>query len=120
MLALFSTADRPADFAALLEVNVCERRDCTLHGRAVQSEVAGATTRRRFVFKGGKDKGGWILFFIFRQTVWLSYACFLLLPMQLCEPGSHHHKVPSPPVWRLHTSQILAHMFYSLHLFLYL
>ena len=30
MFAIFSAAGRPVDFAGLLEVNKCERRDCTL------------------------------------------------------------------------------------------
>ena len=33
MLAVFSAAGRLVDFAGLLEVNECERRDCTLRGR---------------------------------------------------------------------------------------
>ena len=33
MLAIFSAAGRPVDFAGLLEVNECERHDCTLRGR---------------------------------------------------------------------------------------
>ena len=34
MLAIFSAAGRPVDFAGLLEVNECEKRDCTLRGAA--------------------------------------------------------------------------------------
>ena len=34
MLAIFSAAGRLVDFAGLLEVNKCERRDCTLRGAA--------------------------------------------------------------------------------------
>ena len=33
MLAIFSAAGRPVGFVGLLEVNECERRDCTLRGR---------------------------------------------------------------------------------------
>ena len=33
MLAIFSAAGQLVDFAGLLEVNKCERHDCTLRGR---------------------------------------------------------------------------------------
>ena len=46
MLALFSTAGLPVDFAATLEVNKCEDENCTLPN-AAQCSAAYEKTRRQ-------------------------------------------------------------------------